>query len=380
MTNANPYVRMTKVRIGLAALLIAWVAWPAAGQTNLPQRYRLADLKALQKAFVEIAQEVNPSVVAIRTYYVHKSGEDAESPVRAPVSQGSGFIIDDDGFIATNRHVLEEANDITVILHNGKRYDAEIHQTDVRSDLAVLKIEAEGLKPVRWGDVGDVRVGHWSFAVGNPFGMANDDGRMSVGLGTVTALGRSLTRRLAQVPNLQYYGNLIETSSPINPGNSGGPLFNIDAEVIGIVTAIETSSGVNEGAGFAIPIDKNTRAILDTLRSGEVVHYGFMAVTVQEVDRPRVRRVVDGRVYRGAQISSLTLRHGPAAKAGLKPGDIIIAVDGTPVENSDHLVRLVSFSPVGAKVEITFLRRGIKRNTTVKLGDRRELLGEIESE
>ena len=380
MEYATRSVRMTRKWVALATLMLAWAATPTPASAGLPGKYRLADLKALQRAFVEVAEQVAPSVVAIRTYYVHNVQEGEEGSVRVPVTQGSGFVIDGDGYIATNRHVLEDANDFSVILSSGERYPATVHQTDTRSDLAVLKIDAKGLEPVRWSDIAKVKVGHWSFAVGNPFGLANDDGRMSVGLGTVTALGRSLTQRLAEYPSRQYYGNLIETSSPINPGNSGGPLFNIDGEVIGIVTAIETRSGVNEGAGFAIPIDKNTRAILDTLRAGSVVRYGFMAVTVQDVNRPRVRRVVDGRVYRGAEISSLTLRDGPAAKAGLKRGDIVIAVDGIPVENSDHLVRLVSFSQVGADVEITYLRRSVKRRATVTLGDRHELLDLVEPE
>ncbi len=254
-------------------------------------------------------------------------------------------------------------------------------QTDQRTDLAVLKIDAEGLEPVRLGDLADVEVNQWTFACGNPFGLANADGRTSVTYGVVSALGRQMTDKLAADPIAQYYGNLIETSSTINPGNSGGPLFNIDGEVIGVVTALATSSGVTEGHGYAIPIDKNTRRVLDTLKKGEAFTYGYMGVIVEDVEPPRflVRslKVASRAIPRGARISPVDLPNGPAAKAGLKRNDIVIAVDGVPVENGDHLVRLIQFSPVGAEIEITYLRRNVKRTTTVTLADRNETLSRV---
>ncbi|MCH8243137.1 MAG: trypsin-like peptidase domain-containing protein [Planctomycetes bacterium] len=365
----------------LVALLCIWTVSARPVRAGLPAKYRIADLKALEKAFVDLAQEVRPSVVAIRTYYVHQNDGRGSRRDGVPISQGSGVIISKDGYIATNRHVLEEpANRFLVILDSGEKFDATVRQTDIRSDLAVIKIEAENLQPVRWGDLRKVRVSHWTFSVGNPFGMGNHNGNLSVGLGTVTALGRSLTRRLAENTDLQYYGNLIETSSPINPGNSGGPLFNVDGELIGIVTAIETSSGFNEGAGFAIPIDKNTRRILDRLKSGKRIDYGYLGVTIRDNDKPTVRRVVDGRIYWGASIESIAIADGPAAKAGLKPRDIVVEVDGVPVRDSDHLMRLISFTPAGENTVLTFMRRGIKRKTTVTLGDRYRLLGMVEGE
>ena len=365
----------------LVAFLCIWTVSARPVRAGLPGKYRIADLKALEKAFVDLAQEVRPSVVAIRTFYVHQDNERESRRNRMPISQGSGVIISKDGYIATNRHVLEEpANRFVVILDSGERFDATVRQMDIRSDLAVIKIEAENLQPVRWGDLRKVRVSQWTFSVGNPFGMGNHDGNLSVGLGTVTALGRSLTRRLAEDRDLQYYGNLIETSSPINPGNSGGPLFNVDGELIGIVTAIETSSGFNEGAGFAIPIDKNTRRILDRLKNGKRIDYGYLGVTIRDNDKRTVRRVVDGRIYWGASIESIAIDDGPAAKAGLKARDIVVEVDGVPVRDSDHLMRLISFTPAGENTVLTFMRRGIKRKTTVTLGDRYRLLGRNETE
>lgn len=346
----------------------------AQGQSQLPKQYKLADLKVLQKSFVKLAEDLRPSVVAVHSYQIPDPTDVHGRWLRIPVSQGSGFVIDRDGYIATNQHVLEEANAFTVILDNGLKYDASVVARDGRSDLAVLKIEAKGLTPVRWGNLSKVRVGQWTFAVGNPFGLANDHGRMSVTVGTVSQLNRDLTRRLIGSSNSRYYGHLIESSSAINPGHSGGPLFNIDGEVIGIITAIETSSGVSEGAGFAIPVDHNTRHILDTLKRGEQVRYGFLGVQISDTDpHTSDRRILPRRVYSGAEISVL-VSDGPAAKAGLKSGDVVVEVDGVAVESADHLVRLVSFAPVGKRLSITFIRRNVKRKAVVTLADRRDFL------
>jgi len=294
--------------------------------------------------------------------------------VKLPISQGSGFIIDRAGYIATNNHVIDGADVISVVLHNGLAYDAMRVTKDIRSDLAVLKIEAENLPPVRLGDLKNVRINQWAFACGNPFGMAFDNaGRTSVTYGVVSALGRQMTQRLTGDPERHYYGNLIESSATINPGNSGGPMFNISGEVIGIVTAIETSTGVSEGHGFAIPIDANTKRILESLRRGEPYRYGFMGIEVNDVEAPQSRYVSQVSVPRGAEISRVSPPHGPAGRAGLNARDIIIEFNGTPVESSDHLVRLVQYTTVGSEAEVTFLRRGVKQKTVVMLGDRIDL-------
>lgn len=347
--------------------------WPsAAAEPNA--RYGVADLRALEDAFIQLAEDVRASVVAIRCYHVRKP-EDADSLVKIPVAQGSGFIIDPNGLIATNRHVVEVAHIITVTVDDGTVYEAKLQESDGRSDLAVLKIDAENLRSVKWGDLPQVRVNQWAFACGNPFGLANNSGKPSVTIGVVSALGRQMTQRIAGNSQLQYYGNLIETSAAINPGNSGGPLFNLYGEVIGIVTAIETSSGVSEGLGFAIPVDKNTRHILATLSEGREVRYGFLGVSVHDVEAPTTRNVADLRPHRGARVLRIDPPNGPAALAGLKPDDVLIEINGTPVENTDHLVRMVGFTPVGEDVVITYLRESVKRKATIKVGDRYELLG-----
>ena len=360
-------------RVATAGIIFL-ALWPARGSGHPPDRYELADLKALEQAFADLARNVRPSVVAVRTYRV-RNPDNRDTLVKLPFSQGSGFVIDSGGYIATNRHVIDGADLMTVILDNGLHYDAVVVKFDERGDLAVLKVDAADLTPVRFGDVANVKVNQWAFACGNPFGLANADGRASVTYGVVSAVGRQMTDRLPSNDRTHYYGNLIETSAAINPGSSGGPLFNIDGEVIGIVTAIESASGVNEGHGFAIPIDKNTRGILETLKAGKEVRYGFLGVTVDDVEPADARQVADSGRVRGARITGIDPPNGPAAAAGLKPADIIIEFDGTPVEGKDHLVRLVGYTPVGSEVTVTYVRRQVKRKAIVKVTDRLETLG-----
>lgn len=364
-------------RFGLTVLLVSvCLIQPLAARAENPARYGLADLKALEESFVQLAEQVRPSVVSIRCYELQQLGLTDSSAVKLPISQGTGFVIDSEGYIATNRHVIEDADEISIIFYDGMRYVAEVVEEDIRSDLAVLRIKAKGLTPVRFGNLANVRVNQWSFACGNPFGLAFDNyGNTSVTYGVVSALGREMTRQLVDDTRVHYYGNLIETSATINPGNSGGPLFNLDGEVIGVVTAIETSSGVSEGHGYAIPIDKNTLRILKTLQSGEIVRYGFLGIEVIDLEPPISKRVADSQIPRGARIIQISPIDGPAAKADLKIDDVVIEFNGTPVQNSDHLVRLVQYTPVGADVEIKYLRRNVKRFTRLFLADRNELLG-----
>jgi len=341
-----------------------------------PVRYDIADLKALEAAFVRVSQDVRASVVAVRTYHLRRGTNDEEGPAfRSPRmrNQGSGMIISGDGFILTNNHVVDgpEDMDILIVLHNGMEEQGQVVGRDPRNDLAVLKIEAEHLKAVRFEDTPDVRVGQWTFVVGNPFGMANALGRSSVTVGNVSAVGRSLTGPLTNWGRDDrdlYYGNLIETSAAINPGNSGGPLFNLDGKVIGVVAAIETRSGVSEGVGFAIPIDRYTRRIIEILKHGEQVRYGFLGVVVGPPDMRRIRALGFDRV-RGADVTRVSAGE-PAADAGLRVDDLIIEFDGLVVESPDHLVRLVGGTPVGTASDITFFRDGKEFTKTVVLAIR----------
>lgn len=361
--------RLNAVPLHILAAMIFLAPVGSALRATADDYARLSrsDLKTLERSFSVLADEVGPSVVSIRTY--HSPGDDDFGVLRT-LSQGTGVIIRKDGYVLTNYHVIEGANRFLVVLHNGREFDGDIVQTDSRADLAVLKIDAKHLKAARFGNLENVRVGHWAFAIGNPFGMANFDGRTSFTVGNVSSIGKNLTGQLDPTGEKnRYYGNLIETSAAINPGNSGGPLFNIDGEMIGIVTAIETQSGASEGLGYAIPISNRTRAIIDKLVRGEEVRYGFLGVRITDGDIDR-RYSVGGRSVRGALIASVS--SGPAKRAGIRADDIIIELAGTPIEDSDHLVRVVGWTPVGAEIQTRYVRRGEQYVAIVKLGDREQ--------
>ncbi|MBN1492394.1 MAG: trypsin-like peptidase domain-containing protein [Phycisphaerae bacterium] len=357
--------RSVVVRWAVVALLA--VGGVAAGQQVNEGMAPEANLEMLQAAFVRLADRMRPSVVAIRAERISigsdgAAGNEDNAEFRVP-SIGSGVIIRADGMILTNEHVVHAAERIIVVLHDHSEHEPMAVYADARSDLAIVQIDADGLTPAPLGDLSRVRPGHWAFAMGNPFGLGSD-GTTVVSEGIVSAVGRQLTRRL-DPSGMRYYGNLIQTSAAINPGNSGGPLVNLYGEVIGISTAISTRTGTNEGVGFAVPIEARTKAIIEKLIRGEPVEYGFLGVAI----RPAPRGA--GGVGSGAMIESVG-PGSPAEKGNLKEGDIIVELDGTRVEDSDHLVRLVGASPVGERVRITYYRDGRRGEATVELS-RREL-------
>ena len=342
---------------------------PAQAQRTTNQ---VADLHALQDTFAELAREVRPSVVAISArkrplYGQDHNGYELPSSSRGIVtSQGSGLILSRDGYILTNDHVLGDCESISVFLADGREYSAELVAADRRRDLAVITIQAQNLAPVRFGDLSDVSIGHWAIAVGNPFGLANE-GEPAFTVGNVARLG--------QAPDLdptRYYGNLIQTSAAINPGNSGGPLFDIDGRVIGVVTAIETTSGANEGVGFAIPITEHTQKIIRVLMRGERVRYGYLGVRGRTTDE---RHDGQNGKPRGALITGFPSVRSPAKDAGLEIADVIEEFDGVAVQNYDHLVRLVGATEVRKTVTVSVRRNGKSRTYSVIVSERpRDLL------
>lgn len=335
--------------------------------------YSLPDLRKLERTFERVSENVRPSVVSISTRRLFDMRDGGERMV--PHSQGSGLVYRSNGFIITNHHVVEGASEISVVVSDGSRriYDARVMQFDPRSDLAVLKIDAQNLRVAPLGDLSDVRQGQWVFTVGNPFGLANETGNTSVSFGTVGAIGRSLTNAITSTNNDRYYGNLIQTDASINPGNSGGPLFDLDGRVVGVNTAMVSGSGVDEGLGFAIPISSRTRRILSQLADGKVVRYGFLGVTISTPDArdARANGVLSGH---GALINGLTGDGvvSPAARAGLRVGDVITEFDGVMVRNSDHLIRLVGATPVGSQIDVSFHRNKRRQVAKVILSERVE--------
>ncbi|MFQ5491682.1 MAG: trypsin-like peptidase domain-containing protein [Phycisphaerae bacterium] len=360
-------------RVGLRIAVGVALIWAGPGRAQVLDRPpTVKDLRDLQEAFVRLAKRVKPTVVAVRTYATVPLGpRDPNSQVQrreVPRSHGSGAILSHDGFILTNTHVIEGAQAIGVVLHDGREFEAKLVQADQRSDLAVLKIDTAGLRSVKFGDLEDVRQGQWCFAMGNPFGLANATGQLSVTYGIVAALGQDLSNELnAGIDDdwaVRYYGNLIQTSAAINPGNSGGPLFDIDGRMIGVVTAIASSSGVTEGLGFAIPMSELNRRIIETLRKGEAFSYGYLGVQFNQSPRGTPTR------RRGVRITGLAPPNGPAGRAGLRAADVIVEFSGVPVRDADHFQRLIGGTPAGTTAVVKYLRDGQERSARITLDAR----------
>ena len=277
-------------------------------------------------------------------------------------SLGSGFIISHDGFVVTNNHVVAPARDnavvesITVTLHDGTEYPAELVARDQASDLAVLRIRPTGSLPfVRFGDSRQVRVGDWVIAIGNPFTLGG-----TVTAGIVSALHRNL--------NAGNYDRYIQTDAPINSGNSGGPMFDLHGNVIGINTALISPTGGNVGIGFAIPAEQ-ARPIVESLMRGERVRRGYLGVILQPVSQGGVAEALGIPRNRGELIRSIT-PGGPAARAGLQQGDVVLSVNNQPVTPEQTASYMISNLPVGSRVPFEILRGGQRRNVTVVLAER----------
>ena len=256
---------------------------------------------------------------------------------------GSGFIIDPSGLIVTNNHVVGHADKIVVSLTNGTRLPAEVIGTDELTDVALIKVQATGPLPaVAFGDSRQVEVGDWVLAAGNPFGLGG-----SVTAGIVSARGRDL--------GAGPFDNFLQLDAPINPGNSGGPIFNMDGQVVGVSTAIVSPSGGSVGIGFATPSEL-VMPIINQLRTSGHIERGWLGVSVENSDN-------------GVTIAGVE-RTSPAARAGLRQGDIILAVNGERIEGALGLIRTVAAVAPGSSVNLTIRRQGREFDVPVTVGQR----------
>ncbi len=267
-------------------------------------------------------------------------------------SLGSGFIISEDGYVMTNAHVVQDADEILVRLNDRRELTAELIGSDPQTDVALLKVDADALPTLNLGDSDELRVGEWVAAIGSPFGFDH-----SVTAGIVSAINRTLPRD-AYVP-------FIQTDVAINPGNSGGPLFNLDGEVIGINSQIFTRSGGFMGVSFAIPINV-ALDVADQLREDGHVNRGWLGVMIQPVSRD-LAESFGMEEAEGALIADLD-PDGPAAKGGLKAGDVILEVNGEAVDRSSSLPRLIGRVAPGDEVDLRLMRDGEERSEAVELG------------
>jgi len=277
-------------------------------------------------------------------------GPERKQP-RQSQSVGSGFIYSSNGYIITNHHVIADADQIIVRLKDKRELDAQLIGSDPSSDIALLKIKAKNLKPVKIGKSENLKVGQWVLAIGSPFGFES-----TVTAGIVSAIGRSL-------PNDNYVP-FIQTDVAINPGNSGGPLFNLDGEVIGINAQIFTRSGGFMGLSFAIPMDVADNVINQLKKSGKVSR-GWLGVYIQEVTN-NLAKSFGMKNPSGALISKI-IPDGPASKSDLKVGDIILKFDNKKIDTSSSLPPIVGNTKIGKNVTIEILRNGIKKNIKFKV-------------
>ena len=324
--------------------------------------------------FTEIVESSSPAVVKILVEYESANPQYQQQleeipeylrrffdfrggpPVpRERAGMGSGFIFTDDGFIVTNNHVVENARQVIVRLPDRQEFDAEVIGTDPRSDLAVLKIEANDLPFLALADSEDVRVGQWVLAIGSPFSLD-----FSVTAGIVSALGRSLPTESGD-----NYVPFIQTDVAINPGNSGGPLFNLRGEVIGVNSQIFTRSGGSIGLSFAIPASV-VQNVVAQIRETGVVERGWLGVSIQDVDRNLADSFGLDRP-RGALIAQVG-SDSPAEAAGLLAGDIIIAFDGEEIGTSADLPHVVGLIAPGTQVRALIVREGVEQTLTVTVG------------
>lgn len=268
-------------------------------------------------------------------------------------SLGSGFIISGDGYILTNAHVVDGADEVTVRLTDKREFKAKTIGADKRTDVALLKIEASGLPVVKLGEPAQLKVGEWVVAIGSPFGFDN-----SVTAGIVSAKGRSLPQ--------ENYVPFIQTDVAINPGNSGGPLFNMRGEVVGINSQIYSRSGGYMGVSFAIPIDV-AMEIQNQLRASGKVSRGRLGVVIQEVSKELADSLALGKPM-GAVVNAVE-KGGPADKAGLEPGDVILKFDGKPINASADLPRMVAATRPGTRSTVQVWRKGATRDIAVTVGE-----------
>src|SRR3989338_3967658 len=277
---------------------------------------------------------------------------------------GSVVIIDQEGYILTNEHVINDADKISVTLSDGREFKGEVKGRDARSDLAIIKINAKNLPVANLGDSDNLKIGQWVVAIGNPFGFALQNPEPTVTAGVISALHRSLGSILSRDKD---YNDLIQTDAAINPGNSGGPLVNFNGEVVGINVAIFSTSGGYQGVGFAIPVN-NAKRIISRLIEGKKIAYGWIGVTGQNLDDDLAKYL--GLAEKNGVLISKVIENGPAQKAGIKESDVIKQFDNKAVNNVRELLNVVGKTEIGKKVKVVVVREKKELTLEVQIGER----------
>jgi serine protease Do len=340
-------------------------------------------LKQTSKAFVSIGKNATPAVVFIQSeasqnkglstenenmfehyhedFFKHFFGMPQGTPKNAPpqVSSGSGFIINKDGYIVTNYHIIKNANKITVSMNDSDEFDAKIVGSDPKTDLAVIKINAKNknLPYLKFADSNTLEMGEWAIAIGSPFTL-----RSTLTVGVISATSR-------QGLNINDYEDFIQTDASLNPGNSGGPLLNIDGEVIGVNSVIYSQSGGYMGIGFAISSNMTKHVINQIINNGSVER-GYLGIYQQVVDK-EIAEALNLEKAEGILISDV-IKNTPASKAGLKQGDVIIGYNGITITSISQFRNDVSVMKPGSTVTLKVIRNGKTKKIPVKLGSQKE--------
>ncbi len=355
--------------------MVAWLVGLAAVAALLSGSP--VEAQRLPASFADLVDRVAPAVVNISTTKEIRGGEafpmpqfppgspfeeffkeffDRDRPQRPrrSFSLGSGFIIDPEGYVVTNNHVIADADEITIIMYDETEYKAEVIGRDTKTDLALLRIQRDEPFPyVEWADSDEVRVGDWMIAIGNPFGLGS-----SVTAGIVSARGRDI--------RAGPYDDFFQVDAAINRGNSGGPSFTLEGKVFAINTAIFSPSGGNVGIGFAIPSNL-ARPVIESLRQKGRVARAWLGVRIQTVT-DEIAESLGLDEARGALVASVT-PGGPAEQAGIEAGDVILEFDGKPIEKMRELPRIVASTEIGKEVAVVVWRRGQKEELTAVLGE-----------
>jgi len=353
----------------MSMMVLLMSATPAVAQSALPDFTRLVEKAAPAVVNISTSREAESSLTSSRQFggqevpeiFRHFFGDRFPMPPgSAPGlgdeprrSLGSGFIFDEDGYIMTNAHVVKDADEILVRLNDHRELEAELVGADEKTDVAVLKVDADNLPTLTLGDSDDLEVGQWVAAIGSPFGFDH-----SVTSGIISAINRTLPQ--------DVYVPFIQTDVAINPGNSGGPLFNLDGEVVGINSQILTRSGGYMGLSFAIPIDV-AMDVANQLRQEGYVSRGWLGVSIQPVSKG-LAESFGMEQAEGALIAQVE-PGSPAAKGGLKAGDVILEVNDQEVDRSTTLPRLVGQTNPGDEVDLRVLREGQRERITLEVGE-----------
>jgi serine protease Do len=351
------------------ARLAAWALLVAA--LALIAGLKMASARSAPESFADLAVKALPAVVNVSTTqmvspdsqiqdlddmfreFLDRQNGDKPKPRKA-TSLGSGFIIDPAGYIVTNNHVIDGAEEITVITHDNEELKAKLVGRDEKTDLALLKVDTKTPLPaVKWGDSDVLRIGDWVLAIGNPFGLGG-----TVTAGIVSARQRDI--------NAGPYDDFIQTDASINRGNSGGPMFNMDGDVVGINSAIYSPSGGSVGIGFSIPSNL-AKGVIAQIKEFGHPRRGWLGVRIQTVS-PELAEGLRLPQAKGALVSSVSTG-GPADKAGIRQGDVILEFDGREVSDMKALPRLVADSQFGKSVPVSIWRKGAKTTVTVELGE-----------